>query len=122
MYVEYQRRCGGLGVVSLPLTRPARVQILARGLPVPAVWSEGRQITLLYCINNTIKILKKVFFFYYCLNYVTKFALRVKMEFQQRVIAVMKHLKKCQIVATVVACAQLCAVSPKLNLCINNMA
>ena len=32
------RRCGGLGVVSLPLGRPAR------GLPT--VWSEGRQITL----------------------------------------------------------------------------
>ena len=38
------RRCGGLGVVSLPLGRPARVRISARGLLT--VWSEGRQITL----------------------------------------------------------------------------
>ena len=37
-------RRGGLEVVSLPLGRPARVRILARGLP--KVWSEGRQITL----------------------------------------------------------------------------
>ena len=44
---------GGLGVESLPLGRPARVRISARG--VPTVRSEGRQITLKYCLNNTIK-------------------------------------------------------------------
>ena len=38
------RRCGGRGVVSLPLGRPARVRISSRGLPT--VWSEGRQVTL----------------------------------------------------------------------------
>ena len=38
------RRYGGLGVVSLPMGRPAWVRISARGLPT--VWSEGWQITL----------------------------------------------------------------------------
>ena len=32
-------------LVSLPLDRPSRVRISARGLPT--VWSKGRQITLL---------------------------------------------------------------------------
>ena len=45
------RWCGGLGVE--PLGRPARARISARGLPT--VRSEGRQITLKYCLNNTIK-------------------------------------------------------------------
>ena len=44
IYLYTLRRCGGLGVVSLPLGRPARVRISARGLPT--MWSEGRQITL----------------------------------------------------------------------------
>ena len=36
------RRCGDLGgVAPLPLDRPPRVRISARGLPT--VWSEGRQ-------------------------------------------------------------------------------
>ena len=41
----------------LPLGRLARVRILARGLPT--VCSEGRQITLLDCINMIMKPKKK---------------------------------------------------------------